>query len=248
MNKKLALGCMRLKNLSIEDAEKLIKFALDNGVELFDHADIYGARRCEELFGELLKKNPDLRSKMIIQSKCGICKGYYDLSKDYIIKQVEESIRLLNCGYLDILLLHRPDALVDYNEINEAFNYLYDNGLVKSFGVSNMNVMQIELYNKHLTHKIKHNQIQFSVVHSHLISEGLFVNMSKNESPSRSGGMIEYAMLKDISLQAWSPVMASWDDGTFIDNPKYEKVNLKLEELAIKYNVSKNDLYREFHQ
>ena len=240
MNKKLALGCMRLKNLSVEDAEKLIKFALDNGVNLFDHADIYGARRCEELFGEVLKKNPDLRSKMIIQSKCGICKGYYDLSKEHIIKQVKESIRLLNCGYLDILLLHRPDALVDYEEVNEAFNYLYDNGLVKSFGVSNMNVMQIELYNKYLTHKIKHNQVQFSIVHSHLISEGVFVNMSENESPSRSGGMIEYAMLKDISLQAWSPVMASWEDGTFIDNPKYEKVNLKLEELANKYNVCKN--------
>lgn len=240
MNKKLALGCMRLKNLSIEDAEKLIKFALDNGVNLFDHADIYGARRCEELFGEVLKKNPDLRSKMIIQSKCGICKGYYDLSKEHIIKQVKESIRLLNCDYLDILLLHRPDALVDYEEVNEAFNYLYDNGLVKSFGVSNMNVMQIELYNKYLTHKIKHNQVQFSIVHSHLISEGVFFNMSEPESPSRSGGMIEYAMLKDISLQAWSPVMASWDDGTFIDNPKYEKVNKKLEELASKYNVSKN--------
>ena len=240
MNKKLALGCMRLKNLSIEDAEKLIKFALDNGVNLFDHADIYGARRCEEIFGEVLKKNPDLRSKMIIQSKCGICKGYYDLSKEHIIKQVKESIKLLNCDYLDILLLHRPDALVDYEEVNEAFNYLYDNGLVKSFGVSNMNVMQIELYNKYLTHKIKHNQVQFSIVHSHLISEGIFVNMSENESPSRSGGMIEYAMLKDISLQAWSPVMASWEDGTFIDNPKYEKVNLKLEELANKYNVCKN--------
>ena len=240
MNKKLALGCMRLKNLSVEDAEKLIKFALDNGVNLFDHADIYGARRCEELFGEVLKKNPDLRSKMIIQSKCGICKGYYDLSKEHIIKQVKESIRLLNCDYLDILLLHRPDALVDYEEVNEAFNYLYDNGLVKSFGVSNMNVMQIELYNKYLTHKIKHNQVQFSIVHSHLISEGVFVNMSEPESPSRSGGMIEYAMLKDISLQAWSPVMASWEDGTFIDNPKYEKVNLKLEELANKYNVCKN--------
>ena len=240
MNKKLALGCMRLKNLSVEDAEKLIKFALDNGVNLFDHADIYGARRCEELFGEVLKKNPDLRSKMIIQSKCGICKGYYDLSKEHIIKQAKESIRLLNCDYLDILLLHRPDALVDYEEVNEAFNYLYDNGLVKSFGVSNMNVMQIELYNKYLTHKIKHNQVQFSIVHSHLISEGVFVNMSEIESPSRSGGMIEYAMLKDISLQAWSPVMASWEDGTFIDNPKYEKVNLKLEELANKYNVCKN--------
>ena len=103
-----------------------------------------------------------------------------------------------------------------------------------------MNVMQIELYNNYLTHKIEHNQVQFSVVHSHIISEGIFVNMTEEESPSRSGGIIEYSMLKNISLQAWSPVMASWEDGTFIDNPKYEVLNNKLEELAIKYGVTKN--------
>ena len=119
MNKKtIALGCMRLGKLSIEEAEKLILFAVENNIKLFDHADIYGSRKCEMIFGEVLKRNPGIREKIIIQSKCGICKGYYDLSKEHIIKQVEESIRLLNCGYLDILLLHRPDALVDYQEVN----------------------------------------------------------------------------------------------------------------------------------
>ena len=241
MNKiQISLGCMRLSKLTIDEAEKLISYAVDNGITLFDHADIYGARKCEKIFGEILKKNPTLRSKIIIQSKCGICKGYYDLSKEHIIKQTEESIKLLNCDYLDILLLHRPDALVDYNEVNEAFNYLYDKGLVKSFGVSNMNPVQIELYNKKLDHKIKHNQIQFSVYHSHIISEGLFVNMSEIESCNRSGNIIEYSMLNDISLQAWSPLMASWEDGTFIDNTKYKKLNDKLAELAEKYNTTKN--------
>ena len=239
-NKKIALGCMRLNSLTIDDAEKLIDCALENGVELFDHADIYGNRECETIFGEVLKRNPDYRKKMIIQSKCGICNGYYDLSKDHIIKQSIESIRLLNCDYLDILLLHRPDALVDYEEVNEAFNYLYEKGLVKEFGVSNMNSWQIELYNKKLERKIKYNQVQFSIVHSHMISEGLFVNMNSSEACNRSGGMLEYAMLNDIKLQAWSPVMANWTDGTFIDNPKYEKLNKKLEELAIKYDVTKN--------
>lgn len=236
----LGLGCMRLGKLTTEEAEKLISFALDNGITFFDHADIYGSRKCETLFGEVLKRNPNFRKQMIIQSKCGICKGYYDLSKEYIIKQVEESIRLLNCEYLDILLLHRPDVLVDYDEVNEAFNYLYDKGLVKEFGVSNMNPIQIELYNKKLDHKIKYNQVQFSLIHSHMISESLFVNMSEVESAMRSGTLIEYSMLKDISLQAWSPLMASWDDGTFIDNPKYEQLNKKLEEVASKYNVTKN--------
>ena len=236
----LGLGCMRLGNLTTEEAEKLISFALDNGITFFDHADIYGSRKCETLFGEVLKRNPNFRKQMIIQSKCGICKGYYDLSKEYIIKQVEDSIRLLNCEYLDILLLHRPDVLVDYDEVNEAFNYLYDKGLVREFGVSNMNPIQIELYNKKLDHKIKYNQVQFSLIHSHMISESLFVNMSEVESALRSGSLIEYSMLKDISLQAWSPLMASWDDGTFIDNPKYEQLNKKLEEVASKYNVTKN--------
>jgi predicted oxidoreductase len=236
----IGLGCMRLAKLNVEEAEKLISSALNNGITLFDHADIYGNRKCESLFGEVLKRNPNFREKMIIQSKCGICRGYYDLSKEYIIKQVEESVRLLNCGYLDILLLHRPDALVDYEEVNEAFKYLYDKGLVKEFGVSNMNPIQIELYNKKLEHKIKHNQVQFSIVHSHMISEGLFVNMSEEESSMHSCNLIEYSMLKDIKLQAWSPLMASWDDGSFIDNPKYEKLNKKLEEVASKYNVTKN--------
>lgn len=240
MNGKIALGCMRLAKLSYEEAEQLILCAIENGIELFDHADIYGNRKCEELFGQIIKKNPSIRNKIIIQSKCGICKGYYDLSKEHIIKQVLESIRLLNCGYLDILLLHRPDALVDYKEVNEAFNYLYENGLVKSFGLSNMNPLQIELYNKYLDHKIQYNQVQFSIVHSHMISEGLFVNMSEEEGLLRSGGLIEYSMLKDIQIQAWSPLMASWDDGTFIDNPKYQNVNKVLEELSNKYNVTKN--------
>ena len=236
----IGLGCMRLGKLNIEEAEELISCALNNGITLFDHADIYGNRKCEALFGEVLKRNPNFREKMIIQSKCGICRGYYDLSKEYIIKQVEESVRLLNCGYLDILLLHRPDALVDYEEVNEAINYLYDKGLIKEFGVSNMNPIQIELYNKKLDHKIKHNQVQFSIVHSHMISEGLFVNMSEEESSIRSGNLIEYSMLKDIKLQAWSPLMASWNDGTFIDNPKYDKLNKKLEEISSKYQASKN--------
>ena len=238
--KNIALGCMRIAELSLEEAEKLIHCALENGIELFDHADIYGNRKCEGIFGEVLKRNPSFRRRMKIQSKCGICRGYYDLSKEHIINQVLESIRLLNCEYLDILLLHRPDALVDYKEVNEAFNYLYENGLVKSFGVSNMNSWQIELYNRKLEQKIKYNQVQFSIVHSHLISEGLFVNMNEVESCNRSGGMLEYAMLNDIQLQAWSPLMANWMDGCFIDNPKYMELNSKLDELATKYKVSKN--------
>lgn len=240
MNREIALGCMRISNMSVDALEDLILCAVNNGITLFDHADIYGNRKSEELFGYVLERNPGLRENIVIQSKCGICRGYYDLSKEHIIKQVEESVRLLKCGYLDILLLHRPDALVDYKEVNEAFHYLYDKGLVKSFGLSNMNPYQIELYKKYIDFDIKYNQIQFSIVHSHIISQGLFVNMSDLEALDHSSRLLEYCMLNDIKIQAWSSLMASWEDGSFIDNPKYEKLNNKLSELSLKYNVSKN--------
>lgn len=239
-NKQIALGCMRIANKSYEEVESLIKCAIENNITLFDHADIYGNRKCEEIFGEVIKNNPEIRDKIIIQSKCGICNGYYDLSKEHIIKHVKESIRLLNCKYLDILLLHRPDALTDYNEINEAFTYLYENNLVKEFGVSNMNPYQIELYKKYVKYPIKYNQIQFSIVHSHIISQGLFVNTSASEAIDHSSGLLEYCQLNDIIIQAYSPLMASWEKGSFIDHPEFVDVNNKLEELANKYNVSKN--------
>lgn len=240
MNKRIMLGCMRISSLSIEEVERLVLTAVDNDILMFDHADIYGRRKCEELFGEVLRRNPSIRKKIFIQSKCGICSGYFDSSKEHIINQALESIRLLNCEYLDSLLIHRPDALVDLKEVNEAFKYLYEKGLVKSFGVSNMNSWQIELYQKNIDFKLKYNQVQFSIVHSHLISQGLFVNMSENEAIDHSSGLLEYSLLKDIELQAWSPLMASWSEGTFIDNPNYKELNDYLLELSLKYKVSKN--------
>ena len=149
-------------------------------------------------------------------------------------------VRLLKCGYLDILLLHRPDALVDYQEVNEAFTYLYEKGLVKKFGVSNMNPWQIELYRKFVNFEIAYNQVQFSLVHSQMISQGLFVNMRDNEAVDRSSGLLEYCQLNNIEVQAWSALMASWAEGSFIDHPNYPKLNEKLAELANKYNVTKN--------
>lgn len=238
--KQMAFGCMRISALSIDEAEVLIKEAINSGITLFDHADIYGNRRCEEIFGEVLKRNPNLRAQIRIQSKCGICNGYYDLSKEHIINQVIESIRLLQCGYLDVLLLHRPDALVDYQEVNEAFDYLFQKGLVKEFGLSNVNAWQLALYKKYVKYPIEYNQVQFSIVHSQMISQGLFVNMRDEEAVDHSSGMLEYAMLNDITIQAWSPLMASWSEGSFINHPNYPKLNEVLDGLANKYQVSKN--------
>ncbi|HOH62344.1 MAG TPA: aldo/keto reductase [Bacilli bacterium] len=240
MDKQIALGCMRLAKLDINQAERLVKKAVAEGIILFDHADIYGAGKGEEIFGEILNRNPDLRSKIKIQTKCGICKGYYDLSKTHILNQVERSLKALKTDYIDILLLHRPDALIDYQEVDEAFTELYLSGKVREFGVSNMNPYQIELFRKFVKQPIKYNQLQFSLVHSHMINQGIFVNMSEKEAIDHSSGLIEYCMLHDISLQSWSSLMASWSEGSLIDNPNYEPLNEKLEILAKKYQVTKN--------
>lgn len=110
---------------------------MELGVNFFDHADIYGGGESERLFGEVLKRNPELRKDMIIQSKCGITKGdninFYNCSKDYILESVEGSLSRLNTDYLDILLLHRPDALIDPIEVANVFNELYKSNKVKTF-------------------------------------------------------------------------------------------------------------------
>ena len=119
---QIALGHMRISKLSVDEAEVLIKEALALGINFYDHADIYGGGKCEEIFGEVLKRNPGMREKMVIQSKCDIvveAKGgkRYDTSHDYIMECVTNSIKKLNCGYLDILLIHRADALCDPKEL-----------------------------------------------------------------------------------------------------------------------------------
>jgi len=235
---RLILGCMRISKLTVNEVEKLIYKALELGIIFFDHADIYGKGMCESLFGEVLKNNPNLRDKIIIQSKCGIRSGYYDFSKEHILTSVNESLKRLNTDYLDILLLHRPDALLDVNEVREAFNILYQEGKVRKFGVSNMNPSQIEYLQAHLDYKILYNQLQFSIVHSAMLDAYFNVNMTNDLAVNRDGGLLEYSMLKGITIQAWSPLQASWEEGSFINHPKYELLNQKLEELAIKYQVT----------
>lgn len=233
----IALGCMRISNKSVDEVESLVKKAVDLGINFFDHADIYGAGKSEELFGEVLLRNPSLREKIIIQSKCGIRRGYYDSSKEHIITSVENSLKRLKTSYLDVLLIHRPDTLMELEEISEAFKYLYDKGLVRYFGVSNMNQFQVELIERNIDFKLLFNQLQFSIVHSILIDEELNVNMKNNESINHGGSILDYSRLNNITIQAWSVLQASWEEGSFLGNPKYRELNEKLYELSLKYNV-----------
>lgn len=237
---RIALGCMRIGQMEVEAVEELIETALELGINFFDHADIYGAGASEKVFGKALAKHPEWREKMIIQSKCGIVPGKcYDFSQKHILKCVDESLENLQTNYLDILLLHRPDVLMDPEEVARTFDILYASGKVKYFGVSNMNPMQIELIKKYSKHPIVINQVQFNLVNASMIDCGINVNMTNNEAINRDGSLLEYCYLHDITIQPWSILQASWEKGTFIDHPDYKELNDKLEELGAKYGLDK---------
>lgn len=238
----LALGTMRIPDKGIDAAEKLIHTALDLGINFIDEADIYGGGTSEEMLGDIFDRNPGLRDKVILQSKAGIVfrNGHrYDMSKSYIVPAVEDSLRRLRTDHLDILLLHRPDALMDPAEVAEAFDELHKAGKVRYFGVSNQNASQMRLLAKYMHMPIVADQLQFSLLHSGLVDQGIFVNMIDSEATDRDGGTLNYCMLEDIRIQSWSPLQASGWTGTFIDNPKYAKTNEILADLADKYCVSK---------
>lgn len=229
---EIILGCMRLPQLSIPEASVLINTALEEGINFFDHADIYGGGKSEEIFAEAIDMKPSIREKFIIQSKCGIRKGYFDFSKEHILNSVEGSLKRLKTDYLDTLLLHRPDTLMEPEEVAEAFDILHSSGKVKYFGVSNQNPMQIELLKKYSNQEIIINQLQLSIMNTGMIDSGINVNMKIDPSVDRDGSILEYCRLKDITIQAWSPFQYGFFEGVFLDNEKFPELNKKIDEIA----------------
>lgn len=235
----IVLGCMRINNLDEAGVEKHVRTAMEAGINLFDHADIYGGGECEALFARALHMNSSLREKMVLQSKCGIRPGYYDFSKEHILKSVDGILQRLHTDYLDILLLHRPDALMEPEETAEALQSLFDSGKVRYFGVSNHNPAQIELLQRAFGQKLLFNQLQVSVAHTPLVDSGMAVNMFIDQSIDRTGSTLEYCRLNNITIQAWSPFQKGFFEGPFLgDMEKYPELNRKCEELAEKYNVT----------
>ena len=236
---KVALGCMRITELNSADVSRYLSQALSLGINFFDHADIYGGGECEKIFGNAFSKLNVSRDKIIIQSKCGIVPGkMYDSSFDYIMKSVDGILKRLNTDYLDILLLHRPDALVEPEEVSKAFDELKTKGKVRYFGVSNHRPAQIELLKKYIKEDLCVNQMQLSIPFSYMLSEGLETNMQTENAVDRSGSVLDYCRLNSITMQAWSPFRGK--NGSFIeDNDTYSDLNWRLGELAAKYNTSK---------
>jgi predicted oxidoreductase len=239
-NHRIISGMMRLTGKGHDEAMNFLDYAYGKGVIWFDHADIYGNGDCERTFGTWLKSRNIQRNNLIIQSKCGIRPGVcYDNSQSYILKSVDDILSRLGCDYLDVFLIHRPDALWEPEEISSAFDKLYDSGKVRTFGVSNFNPVQIEYLQKHTSHKISFNQMQLSLAFAPMISEGLETNTYSQNGLSRAMGILDYCRLHNITIQTWSPLQFGTFNGSFIDNPNYGQLNTKLWEIAQRNNVSK---------
>ena len=235
----IGAGCMRIDSLSLDALCQYIDTYMEAGINFFDHADIYGGGICEELFGKAFVKTGIKREDVIIQSKCGIVPGVmYDFSKDHILKSVDSILQRLQMDYLDILLLHRPDALMEPEEVAAAFDILETSGKVLHFGVSNQKPMQIELLQKYAKQKLIINQLQFSIPVSNMIASGMEVNMQTDGAIDRDGSILDYCRLHDITIQTWSPFQYGFFEGVFIGSDKYPKLNALLEKLAEKYNVT----------
>lgn len=238
---EIVLGMMRIKDKSVKEVEELVETALSVGINAFDLADIYGRGRCEELLGLVLKNRPDLREKMWIQSKCGIRIEeftYFDFSKDYIIKSVDGILERLQVEYLDSLLLHRPDALMESDQVAEAFDLLYKQGKVRDFGVSNQNPMMMELLKKDVKQPLAVNQLQLSAAFTPGFESGFHVNMEDSQAAMRDGSIFEYCKLHDVVIQAWSVLQFGYFKGNFVGNEKFQQLNQVLNQLALKYSVS----------
>lgn len=236
---RVVVGCMRLAYAGGEKATRLVAQAVENGLNFFDHADIYGGGESEKIFAKAIKSAKISRDKIVLQSKCGIVPGVmYDFSKKHILQSVDGILSRLDTDRLDVLLLHRPDALMQPEEVGEAFDALYESGKVARFGVSNMNPMQIQLLKSGTKSRIEFDQIQFSPVHAGAIRSGFEVNMDTPGAASRDGGIIEYCRLNGITLQAWSPFQYGFIKGTYIGNPAFSALNTALEEVGEKYGLS----------
>ncbi len=229
---EIALGCMRISGMPNQAITTLIHTALDEGINFFDHADIYGGGKSEAKFAEALGMNAHLREQMILQTKCGIQSGYYDFSKGHILDAVDGSLKRLRTEYVDVLLLHRPDALVEPEEVAEAFGILQKSGKVKYFGVSNQNPMQIDLLRKFVKQPILFNQLQLSIPFTGMIDAGINVNMKVDGSVDRDGSILDYCRLHDITIQPWSPFQYGFFEGVFLDNPKFPELNQTLTAMA----------------
>ncbi|MGX6979789.1 aldo/keto reductase [Vagococcus elongatus] len=242
---QIAIGCMRMTKLETVEISRYLEHAVAQGINFFDHADIYGKGECEEKFASGFKETSIKREDIFLQSKCGIRPGFFDFSKKHILSAVDGILERLDTDYLDVLALHRPDTLMEPEEVTEAFVALKKAGKVRQFGVSNQNPGQMRLLKKYLDQEnipLIVNQLQLSMTFTPMIDAGFNVNMQIDPAINRDGGILEYCRLHDVTIQAWSPFQYGFFEGVFIDNPKFKELNDVMEKMADKYGVTKTGL------
>lgn len=222
---RLALGCMGFGGDeqagyrdAIAPALAAFDVAYDIGIRLFDHADIYRDGRAEAVFGAWLKAHPELRDRVCIQSKCGIRPGRYDFSSAHIQDAVDGSLRRLGTSCLDILLLHRPDPLMEPEEVAEAFIQLKGAGKVRHFGVSNMNVHQMSHLQRALPEPLVVNQLEMSLARLDWVDEGVHVNQQAGAGVHFAEGLLEHCKLEGVQLQAWGALAHGQFSGRRLDD------------------------------
>lgn len=239
---RVILGLMRITELAADEIRALVGAARDAGINVFDHADIYGGAPhvCETLFGDAVTFSAAERESVIIQSKVGIRPGRFDFSKQHILDTVDGSLKALRTEYLDTLLLHRPDTLVEPDEVASAFDELEAAGKVRTFGVSNHTPGQIELLKRSVKQPLAFNQVQLSITHAPIIASGIATNMvGLDQSIDRDNGILDYCRLNDITLQAWSPFQKGFFDGVFVGDRKgFPELNVALDEIAADHGVT----------
>lgn len=248
----VALGIMRMGTLSVAAAARAITAAHEAGINFFDSADIYGndpqlGRGSSEIhFGQALKQSGLSREDFYFQSKAGLFADRnnqitrYDSSKEHLLAAVDGILSRTGVDYLDSLVIHRPDPLMDPAEVAAAFDELQTSGKVRHFGVSNFNPAQIALLQSALSQRLLVDQVQFGLEHTGMIDFGLHTNMTDAGAVDHDGGLLEYCRLHRMTVQTWSPFQYGTFAGTFIDNDRFPELNRELAKLADKYQVSKN--------
>lgn len=235
------LGLMRISELDDGEIRALVAAARDAGINYFDHADVYGGDHgCERRFGDAITFSSADRESVIIQSKVGIRDGFWDFSKEHILESVDASLAALRVDHLDVLLLHRPDTLMEPDEIAAAFDVLEAAGKVRNFGVSNQTPGQVELLKRSVRQPLAFNQVQLSITHAPMLAQGVAANMGGlDQSIDRDNGILDYARLHDITLQAWSPFQKGFFDGVFLgDRENFAELNDALDEIAAAHGVT----------
>jgi len=240
----VVLGVMRIGSKTDDEVRELVRTARDAGIDFIDHADVYGddLHGCEQRFSEAMQLTPSQRDELTIQTKAGIVREgpYFDFSYEHLIESVEGSLKALDTDRIDVLLLHRPDALVEPAEVARAFDELESSGKVRAFGVSNHTPRQIDLLRKYVKQPIVANQLQLSITHAPIVTQGVSTNMLAEQQSMTldGGGIVDYCRLNDITVQAWSPFQAGFFTGVFLGSDDYPELNAVIDRLAAQYDVS----------